>query len=326
MTIKRAITAAIGALLLALVHGGAAAEDYPSKPVKIVVPFPAGGLSDVLARGLAQELARTWGQQVLIDNRPGANTIIGAEIVAHSPSDGYTLLLANDPTLSANQYLYRRLPYDPVKDLVPVVNLVIVASVLVAAPGFPAVTLPALIDYARTHPEKVTYGSFGLGSKTHIDTEGFAVLAGVQFTHVPYKGIAEVLPAVASGQVDIALSGVSAVLPLIKNGKVKPIAMAAPERSPVLPDVPTFSESGMPGFESRSWFGLVAPAGTPQPLIARIAADSARIARNPSFAAKFIEGVGLETFVLMPDEFAAYLQKDRETYGTRIKRIGVRLD
>lgn len=323
--LKYVLAVSCSALCL-LAAGGALAQAYPVKPVRIIVPFPAGGLADVLTRGLGQELTKIWGQQVIAENRPGANTIIGAEATARAPADGYTLLMANDPTLSSNQYLYNKLPYDPVKDLEPVVNIVGVSSVLVANPAFPANSLQELIALAKQKPGAITYGSFGPGSKTHIDTVGFSVIAGIKLQHVPYKGIADVLPAVMAGQIDFALSGVQPTLAHIRAGKLKPIAMAAPQRSPVLPNVPTFAEAGMPDFESRSWFGLVAPRGTPRPVIDRIAADVARIAATKEFQDKFVAGVGLEPWVMMPDEFAEFLKKDRAVYAERIKHIGVKLD
>ena len=304
----------------------AAAQGFPTKPVRMIVPFPAGGLADVLGRGMAQALTKVWNQQVVVENRSGANTIIGAEAVAKSAPDGYTLLLANDPTLSSNQYLYRKLPYDPVRDFAPVVNLIAVPSVLVANPSLAAKTLQELIALARNKPGAITYGTFGAGSKTHIDTEGFSAIAGIKFTHVPYKGVAEVVPAVLSGQIDFALTGVQPVVANIQAGKLRAIAMAAARRSPVLPDVPTFAEAGVPNFESRSWFGLVAPAATSRSIINQIAADAGRIASSAEFQDKFVTGVGLEPLVLMPDEYAKFLKDDREIYAERMKHIDVKLD
>jgi len=313
-------------LALALSAGSANSQAYPSKPVRIIVPFPAGGLADVLTRGLAQELSKAWGQQVISENRPGANTIIAAEVTARSAPDGYTMLMANDPTLSSNQYLYRKLPYDPVKDFSPVINLIAVPSVLIANPSFPANTLRELIALAKKKPGEITYGTFGLGSKTHIDTEGYSALAGIKLNHVPYKGIAEVVPAVISGQIQIALSGVQPVLGHVRAGRLKAIAMASAKRSPVLPEVPTFAEAGIPNFESRSWFGLVVPAATPRPIIDRIAAAANRIVSTSEFQTKFVTGVGLESFILMPDDFAKMLKADREIYAARMKNIDVKLD
>ena len=322
----RKVVLLISTLLLALLADSVAAQIYPARPVRIIVPFPAGGLTDVLARGLAQELTKSWTQQVIVENRPGANTIIAAELTAKSAPDGYTLLMANDPTLSSNQYLYTKLPYDPVRDFAPVINMVAVPSVLVARPSLPAGSLRELIALAKRKPGEITYGTFGPGSKTHIDTEGFSALAGVRFNHVPYKGIAEVVPAVMAGQIDIALSGVSPVLPHIRSGKLKAIAMAVLKRSPVLPDVPTFAEAGIPNFESRSWFGLVVPVATPRPIIDRIAGDVSRILALNEFREKFVTGVGLELHVLMPDAFAEFLKAYRATYAIRVKNINVKLD
>jgi tripartite-type tricarboxylate transporter receptor subunit TctC len=316
----------LSSLVLAVAASAAAAQSYPSKPVRIIVPFTAGGLTDVFTRGLAQELTKLWGQQVIVENRPGANTIIAAEATVKSAPDGYTMLMANDPTLSSNQYLYTKLPYDPVRDLAPVVNLIAVPSVLVANPSLPASTLQELIALAKQKPGEITYGTFGLGSKTHIDTEGFSALAGIKLNHVPYKGIADVVPALIGGQIQIALAGVQPVLPHLRSGKLKAIAMADSQRSPVLPEVPTFAEGGVPGFESRSWFGLVVPAGTPRPVIDRIATDVGRVISTADFRDRFITGVGLEPMLLMTDQFAEFLKADRAIYAARVKNISVKLD
>lgn len=312
--------------LLAAAACAASAQNFPVKPVRIIVPFTAGGLTDVLARGLAQELGKAWGQTVLVENRPGANTIIAAELTAKSAPDGYTMLMANDPTLSSNQYLYSKLPYDPVKDFAPVVSLVAVPSILVANPSLPASTFRDLVALAKRKPGEITYGTFGPGSKTHIDTEGFSALAGIKLTHVPYKGIADVVPALIAGHIHIALAGVQPVLSHVRAGRLRAIAMADSKRSPVLPDVPTFAEAGLANFESRSWFGLVVPAATPRPIIDRIASAVSAVAAGSEFREKFVTGVGLEPLVMMPDQFAEFLRRDRAIYATRVKNINVKLD
>jgi len=315
-------------LAIAVTLGAAPAysQNYPVKPVRIIVPFTAGGLTDVLARGLAQELTKIWGQQVIVENRPGANTIIGAEVTAKSAADGYTILMANDPTLSSNQYLYNKLPYDPVKDFAPVINLVESVNVLVANVAFPVKNLKELIELAKTKPGEITYGTFGPGSATHLDTEALASAVGVTFNHVPYKGIAEVLPAVMGGQINFALSGVPPTLALIRGGKLKVIAVPSHARLPVLPDTPTFAEAGLPNFYSRSWFGLAVPAGTPRPVIDKIAADISSIVIRPDFSEKFIAGVGLTLLNHGPDQFTEFLKADRENYAVRVKNINVKLD
>lgn len=323
----------IGVLSVAMTLGwgtaqaqGLAASGWPGKPVKIIVPFPPGGLADNLARGIAQDLTRDWGQPVVVENRPGANTIIAAQATAKSPADGYTLMMANDPTLSSNQYLYAKLPYDPVKDLVPVINVAETLEILVAGPAFKGRTLADLVAEAKARPGQVSYGTYGLGSKAHIDAEAFAKVTGIKLLHVPYKGVADVVPALIGSQVQIAFTGVPPVVQAIKGGQLRAIAVAAPKRSAVLPDVPTFSEIGLSGFHSSAWFGLVAPSGTPRGVIDKIAGDVARIIVKPDFQARYITGVGLELLNLGPDPFAEFLNKDRATYSTHIKDLGVKLD
>lgn len=302
------------------------AQAYPTKPVKIIVPFTAGGLADTLARGIAQELGREWPQPVVVENRPGANTIIAAEATAKSPADGYTLLMANDPTLSSNQYLYSKLPYDPVKDFVPVINVAETLQLLVAGPAFPGRTLADVIAAAKAKPDQISYGTFGAGSKAHIDTEAFARQASVTLLHVPYKGVADVVPALLSSQIQIAITGVPPVLPLVQSGQIRAIAIAAPKRSSILPNVPTFTEAGLKDFNASAWFGLVAPAGTPRAVVDKIAADVSRIIVRPDFQKKYVSGVGLELLNQGPDQFAAFLQKDRQAYAAYIKNINVKLD
>ncbi len=303
-----------------------AAGGFPSRPVKIIVPFPAGGLADNLARGIAQDLTRDWGQPVVVENRPGANTIIAAQATAKSPADGYTLMMANDPTLSSNQYLYTKLPYDPVRDLVPVINVAETLEVLVVGPGFKGRTLADLIAEARARPGEVSYGTYGLGSKAHIDAEAFAKAVGVRLMHVPYKGVADVVPALVGSQVQIAFTGVPPVVQVVKGGQLRAIAVAAPKRSAVLPDVPTFAEIGLPGFHSSAWFGLVAPAGTPRAVIDKVSGDVSRIIARPEFQARYITGVGLELLNQGPDAFAEFLVRDRAAYASYIRELGVKLD
>jgi tripartite-type tricarboxylate transporter receptor subunit TctC len=310
----------------ALMSSAAMAQNYPSRMVKIIVPFSAGGLADVLARGIAQELSREWGQPVIVDNRPGANTIIAAETTAKSAADGYTLLMANDPTLSSNQYLYSKLPYHPEKDFAPVINVAETLQLLVASPAFPARTLSELLAAAKSKPGQIAYGTYGPGSKAHIDTEAFARMAGVTLLHVPYKGVADVVPALISGQIQIAVTGVPPALQLVQGGKLHALAIAAPKRSPLLPDTPTFTEAGLAGFEASAWFGLVAPSETPRPVIDKIAADVSKIISQPEFQKKFITGVGLGLINQGPDKFADFLKKDRATYAMHIKNINVKLD
>ena len=322
---KKLVTILAGTAL-ALSAIGAHAQTWPTRPVKIIVPFPAGGLADNLTRGLAQDLSRDWGQPVVVENRPGANTIIAAQAAAKSPADGYTLMMANDPTMSSNQYLYAKLPYDPLKDLVPVINVAETLEVLVVGSAFKGRTLADLVAEAKARPGEVSYGSYGPGSKAHIDAEAFSRATGVRMMHVPYKGVADVVPALIGGQVQIAFTGVPPMVQVVKGGQLRAIAVAAPKRSAVLPDVPTFAEIGMPGFHSSAWFGLIAPAGTPRAVIDKVAADVSRIIVKPEFQARYITGVGLELLNQGPEAFAEFLKKDRAMYATYIKDLGVKLD
>lgn len=298
---------------------------FPSQPVRVVVPFTAGGLTDVLMRGMAQELTVAWGQPVLVDNRPGANTIIGADLVAKAPADGTVLLLANDPTLSANQVLYHKLPYNPVSDFVPVINLVGTDELLVVRADFPAKTLAEFLAQAKARPGQLTYGSYGPGSKAHLDAEEIAYRTGLKFNHIPYKGVADVMTALASGQIDFSMSGVPPAIQLSRAGKIRPLALAAAKRSPQFPDTPTFNEAGLP-FESRAWFGLVAPKGTPQQTVNRIAADASKVLRQPAFLERYVTGVGLSVLDQSPEVYARFLEQDRAEYAERLHRLGVTLD
>ena len=319
-----ALAVLAGASLVAA--GAAAAQTYPDKPVRIIVPFTAGGLADVLARGIGNELGKMWSQPIVVDNRPGANTIIAADATAKAAPDGYTLLMANDPTLSSNQYLYTRLPYDPVKDFVPVVNIAGTLEVLVVSESFKGKSVQDLIAQAKAAPGTMTYGTYGPGSKAHFDAEEFARITGVKLNHIPYKGVADVMVAASAGQIDMAFTGVPPALPMVRANKLRVLAVAAPRRSSVLPDVPTFAEIGVPGFESKAWFGLVAPAGTPKAVVDKIAADVQKIIVKPEFQEKFITGVGLELINQGPEQYAEFLRHDREEYARQAKVINVKLD
>jgi len=319
-------TVCAAATLLSTASHAQSSVTYPSKPVKIIVPFPPGGLADNLARGLSQELSREWGQQVVVENRAGANTIIAAQATLAAGGDGHTLMLANDPTISSNQYLYSKLPYDPVKDFVPVINVAETLEIMVVGPAFKGNTLNDLIAAAKAKPDEVPYGTYGLGSKAHIDAEAFSKLAGIKTLHVPYKGVADVMPALLSGQVQFAITGVPPAIPLVRSGQLRAIAIASPKRSASLPEVPTFSEVGLQGFNASAWFGLIAPAATPRAVVEKIAADVSKIIVRPEFQQKYISGVGLELLNQGPAQFAEFLRKDRAAYAVQIKELNVKLD
>ncbi|MFM9882139.1 MAG: Bug family tripartite tricarboxylate transporter substrate binding protein [Burkholderiales bacterium] len=323
----RRSTLMIGALLGTALMTGALAQQFPSKPVRIVVSYPPGGPVDALARPLADGLQKLWnGNPVLVENRPGANAIIGTDYVAKQPGDGHTLLLANDPSLSSNQYLFSKLPYDPVKDFVPVVGVASTTLILLVPPSRTYATFPQLVAAAKDKPGTLSYGSIGPGSVTHLDAEAMASAAAVKLVHVPYKGTGEVVPALLAGQIDMALSAIGPSLGHIRSGKLRVLAIASNQRNPLLPDVPTFNEAGLPNFEARSWFALAAPAGTPRAVVDKIAADVRKIVDTAEYRDKYIVGMGLDPLPLGPDAFAKYLDADRAKYAQRVKNANVRLD
>jgi tripartite-type tricarboxylate transporter receptor subunit TctC len=321
---RRFLQAAL-AVTGALVVGIAGAQQFPSKPSKMIVGFPPGGPADVLARPLAEGLAKQWNQPVLVENKPGANSIIATDYVAKQPGDGHTMILANDPSLSSNQYLYSKLPYDPVKDLTPVAGVATTTLILVVPASLPVNNLKELVALAKQKGGTLTYGSIGQGSVTHLDAEAFATAAGVKLTHVPYKGTGEVIPALLNGQIDMTLTAIGPSLPHIRSGKFKALAVASQGRYPVLPDVPTFAEAGLP-FEARSWFMVAVPSSTPKPVIDRIAADVKRVVETPEYREKFINAMGMEPLNLGPAELQTFLEKDRAKYAERVKNANVRLD
>jgi tripartite-type tricarboxylate transporter receptor subunit TctC len=320
----RALTAG-AAMLLALNPATATAQAYPTGPVRIIVPFTAGGVADVITRGVATGLAATWGHPVVVENKAGASTIIGSAAVAKAAPDGHTMLMANDPSLSMNQYLYSKLPYDPVRDFTPVINVAGGASVLIASPRLKANNITELIALAKQRPGELTYGSFGPGSSTHLRMELFADGQGIRLNHIPYKGIADVMPAVMSGQIDMAFASVAPVLPLIRAGKVKALGYANPERSPVLPEVPTFVEQGV-DFNARAWFGLAVPAGTPKPIVDKIARDVSAVISTREFDQKYLSGVGMYLLNQGPEAYAKFLEQDRRSWEQAAKRANVKLD
>ncbi|MFN0304410.1 MAG: Bug family tripartite tricarboxylate transporter substrate binding protein [Burkholderiales bacterium] len=326
-TFRQRSTLLVGALLGAALMTSALAQSFPSKPVRIIVSYPPGGPVDALARPLADGLQKLWnGNPVLVENRPGANAIIGTDYVAKQPGDGHTLLLANDPSLSSNQYLYSKLPYDPVKDFVPVAGVASTTLILLVPPGRSYATFQQLVAGAKDKPGTLSYGSIGPGSVTHLDAEAMASAAGAKLVHVPYKGTGEVVPALLAGQIDMALSAIGPSLGHIRSGKLRALAIASGQRNPLLPDVPTFNEAGLANFEARSWFALAAPTGTPRAVVDKIAADVRKIVDAAEYRDKYIAGMGLDPLPLGPDAFAKYLDADRTKYAERVKNANVRLD
>lgn len=313
-------------LILTCLAGIATAQNYPSRPVRIVVPYSAGGITDLIARSIAQDLNKVWTQPVIIENRPGAGTIVAANYVAKAIPDGYTILMASDPTLSINQYLYSKLPYDPEHDFAPVINLLQIVNVLVASPTLAADTPRQFVALAKSKPGELTYGTFGQGTSVHLFTEELSARTGIRLNHIPYKGVADLLPALMAGQIDVAFTAIQPVLPHIGSGKLKALAYAGARRAGSLPNVPTVAETIAPGFGARTWFGFVVPAATPRPIVNKIAADISRIISTKEFDEKFVIGTGSELLNLGPDSYTEFLQRDRAGYAIRAKAVNVKLD
>jgi len=313
-------------LLIFFFSTAAFAQSYPSKPVRIVVPYTAGGPADLLVRGLGQKLTEVWGQQIVVENKPGANEIIAAQDIAKSPADGYNYLLASDAVFSLNQYLYSKLPYDPVKDFVPVSKLVNANLMVVARPDFPAATVKELVDYAKKNPGKLNYGSVGAGGVNHLAFAWFNTVNGLDMQHVPYKGLVQGLGDIMTSRLDVMFAVIGGAAPNLKAGRMKGIAVSGKARNALIPDVPTFAESGMPAFDASFYFALAAPAGTPREMLAKMAADSAKVVQSAEFKEKFLNNLGFEAVGDTPEQFAAFLKGDREAAEKKVKASGAKLD
>ena len=313
---------AVAALVAAFACAAAMAQtpNYPVKPVRLVIPFPPGGAVDALARAMANDIGKLWGQPVIVDGRPGAGAVTSAVAVAHSAPDGYTIYMTDSTPIAITPFLQRDLPYDPVKDFAPVIVAVRSSSVLVVSSSYPVNTLTEFIAAAKAKPGAVNFGSWGIASTAHLDTEEFAAAAGLNLTHVPFKGAADMFRSLMSGEIQTAFISLGAAGPLVKQGRLKALAYAAPKRAALLPDVPTTAEAGFP-FETRGWLGWIAPAATPRAVINRIAADAGQVIAVPAFREKYIEGVGFEVSGLTGEPFARLIEESRATTGALIRRL-----
>src|SRR5512134_1543087 len=271
----------LAGFILSLACFAVHAQAWPSKPVRLVVAYPPGGGIDVMARQIAEKLAPAWGQPVVVENKPGANTIVATDAVAKSPADGHTILFTTDATFSINPHLYAKLPYDAQRDFIPVTMLVLLQQMLVAHPSVQANSLEELIKLAKQNPGKINYASYGSGSQPHLAGEMLKHKAGIDLVHVPYKGISLAVPAVVAGEVQLTFAGIATSTPQLKAGRIKALAIGGPQRSPLFPQVPTFAELGYPEVETHAWFGLFVPAGSPREAVSKIHADVKRILEDP---------------------------------------------
>jgi tripartite-type tricarboxylate transporter receptor subunit TctC len=304
----------------------AQAQTFPTKPVTIVVPASPGGVTDQLGRQLAQRFTQTWGQQAIVENRPGANNQVAAEYVAKSAPDGHTLLIGPEVAFVVNPSLYAKLPYDPVKDFVPVSGLVTINHALITHPSLPVANVKELIAHAKDKPGTLNYGTFGVGSSGHLNMELLQATAGVKFQPVHYKGATPALTDVMAGHIQMMFISVGSAVPQWRAGKVKLLAIGAGKRLAQLADVPTVAESGLPGFEAVSWFGLFAPAGTPRETVAKINAEVRRIFADPEFQKSFLERQYFQSIAGTPEQLADYLKSEEAKWSKVVRDAKVKAE
>ncbi|HYK15406.1 MAG TPA: tripartite tricarboxylate transporter substrate binding protein [Burkholderiales bacterium] len=316
------MTIAAGALaFIGAVH----AQSYPSKSIRYVVPYAPGGSTDIVARVLALKLSEAMGQQVVVDNRPGAGGAIGADIVAKSPPDGYTMVTAVTSIMAINQFLYRKLPYDPEKDFAPVTQVGSLPLILVIHPSLPAKNVREFIAIAKAKPGQLNYGSSGVGTATHMTTELFKAMAGVDLVHIPYKGSGQVMGDVIGGQLALIFDQIVSSLPHVQGGKLRMLAITSAKRFPSLPDLPTIAESGVPGYESISWAGVAVPAGTPKEIVARLHAEIVKVLAMPDIRERFLRD-GIETIGSTPEQFSEHIRRERIKWAKVVKDSGAKAD
>jgi tripartite-type tricarboxylate transporter receptor subunit TctC len=320
-------TGRIGCAIVALACAAAQAaeQQFPAKPVRMISPYAAGGGSDTLARILAQKLYELWGQPVIVENRPGGGGILGAETVAHATPDGYTYLVTPSAVLTINPHLYSKLRYDTFKDFAPVSMATNSPYYLVVHPKIPVATVKELIAYAKANPGKLNYSSSGSGSSTHLAGVLFGNMAGVDMVHIPYKGAAPAIVDLLAGNVQLRFGSVVPVLPHVRSGRLRGIAISSAKRYGPLPDVPTIAESGLPGYKVESFYAVVAPAGTPKAIIAKLNAELVRSLKTPEVAAHMAAD-GAEVIASSPDELAKALREDYERWAKPVKDSGARVD
>jgi len=313
------------AILLGIgIAGGAAAQPYPSKPVRFIVPFAPGGGTDILARLLSQSLMETLGQPVIVDNRPGAGGVIGADIAAKSPADGYTIVLGSPGPLTINPNL-QRVPYDAPRDFAPITLATLSPFVLVVHPSTPAGSVKELIALARSKPGQLNYGSAGTGSVSHFSSEQFKSLAGINITQIPYKGAGPAITDLLAGRLNFMFENLPTIIPHVRAGKIKLLAVGTRTRSKIVPEYPTVAEAGVPGYESSTAFGVLAPARTPSPIITRLNRDLANFLQSAGTREK-MAAQGVEAVGGTPQEYAAYLKEELAKYGRIVKAAGIKAD
>ena len=298
---------------------------FPAKPVRLVVPFPPGGPLDVTGRAIAQKLGETWAQSVVVDNRPGAGGNIGADLVAKSPPDGYTVVMGALSTHAVNPSLYPSMPYDAVRDFAPITLVAVTPNVLVVNPALPVRSVQELVAYAKANPNKLSFGSGSNGSAGHLAGELFKVETGTDVVHVPYKGAAPAMQALLAGDTQFMFDNLASAMPQVKAGKLRALAVTTAKRTSLAPELPTMAEAGVPGFDIATWFGLLAPAGTPRDVIAKWNADVVRILDSAEMRER-LRAQGAEPAPSSPAEFAAFIAAEQSKYARIVKASGAKVD
>ena len=319
---RRTALAGFGATTLATARP-AFAQEFPSQPVKLIVPYPPGGGVDTMARPIAEKLSVAWGKPVIVENKPGASTIIGAEFVINAPADGHTLLFTSDSTITSNPHLFKKLSHDPIKQLAPVTQLVDLIQMLVVHRSVGASTAKELIELARKDTKSFNYASYGTGSQPHLFFEALKAETGAGIEHVPFKGLGPAMQAVVAGETQMTLAGPAISAGHIKSGALKALAICGKQRANAFPDVPTLAEAGVPDVDPRSWFGVLAPTQTPAALIDRIQKAMAAIVTEPDFKARIIDGRGFVGVSSTPAAFASYIAEDVVYKARLIKSAGI---
>jgi tripartite-type tricarboxylate transporter receptor subunit TctC len=315
----------IALVLCSLFVVAAGAQDaYPSRPVRFILPFPPGGGTDILGRVIAEQLSASLGQPVVTENRGGAGGNVGAEAAAHSAPDGYTIVLVA-PSLAISPSLYSKLNYDPVKDLAPIGLVATVPNVMITNPAVEAKNLQEFIALARSRPGAMNYGSGGAGTSNHLAGELFNIVTGAKLVHVPYKGVNLAMQGILAGEIQLVFIGIPAALPHIKAGKLRALALVAPQRSPALPEVPTVAEAGLKDFEVTTWYGIMTPAGTPRPIVSRLNAELVKIMHTPEVKER-LAGMATDPLTSTPEEFAAYLKQEIAKWGDVVRKANLKAD
>ncbi len=330
MSITAAFTAAsrwLGVLLLSATALSAGAQQaYPAKPIRFIVPYPPGSGTDIVARMLSQKLAESWGQPVTVDNRPSAGAIVGIDAIAKAAPDGYTIGIADTGPLALNPALYPKLPYDPVRDLAPITLVADLPFILVVNPKLPVTSVAELLALAKSKPGQINYASIGNGSAVHLATELLKTQAGIDMLHVPYKGSAGALNGVLSGDTSLMFVNLLSSRELVKAGKLRALATASGKRLAAEPNLPTVAEAGVPGYEFQAWFGIVAPAGTPRPIIDKLNGELRRLLTLPDVREKLTAQGGFEINSGSPEAFSALIRKEIDHWGKLVRQTGAKVD